>query len=127
MEVKSRSHVRLFATPWTAAHQAPLSVGFSKQEYWSGVPLPSPTKIARRAKKDIETCHNNKSQFTNVSSEQERVRTAGASQKKRRVSLDAQRERLNVSLHGWGIQETTNAGAYGKACTQACRHYGGVM
>ena len=36
------SHVRLCATPWTAAHQAPLSIGFSRQEYWSGVPLPSP-------------------------------------------------------------------------------------
>ena len=34
--------VRLCATPWTAAHQAPLSMGFSRQEYWSGVPLPSP-------------------------------------------------------------------------------------
>ena len=36
------SHVRLLATPWTAAHQAPPSMGFSRQEYWSGVPLPSP-------------------------------------------------------------------------------------
>ena len=36
------SRVRLLATPWTAAYQAPPSVGFSKQEYWSGVPLPSP-------------------------------------------------------------------------------------
>ena len=36
------SHVRLFATPWTVAHQASPSMGFSKQEYWSGVPLPSP-------------------------------------------------------------------------------------
>ena len=35
------SHVRLFATPWTAAYQAPPSMGFSRQEYWSGVPLPS--------------------------------------------------------------------------------------
>ena len=34
--------VQLLATPWTAAHQAPLSMGFSRQEYWSGVPLPSP-------------------------------------------------------------------------------------
>ena len=34
------------ATPWTAAHQAPLSMGFSRQEYWSGVPLPSPNIIA---------------------------------------------------------------------------------
>jgi len=42
VKVKSLSHVRLLATPWTAAYQAPLSMGFSKQEYWSGVPLPSP-------------------------------------------------------------------------------------
>ena len=39
---KSLSQVRLLATPWTAAHQAPPSMGFSRQEYWSGVPLPSP-------------------------------------------------------------------------------------
>ena len=40
--MKSLSRVRLFATPWTAASQAPLSMGFSRHEYWSGVPLPSP-------------------------------------------------------------------------------------
>ena len=39
---KSLSSVQLFATPWTAADQAPVSVGFSRQEYWSGVPSPSP-------------------------------------------------------------------------------------
>ena len=39
---KSLSPVRLLATPWTAAYQAPPSMGFSRQEYWSGVPLPSP-------------------------------------------------------------------------------------
>ena len=38
----SLSRVRLFATPWTVAYQAPPSMGFSRQEYWSGVPLPSP-------------------------------------------------------------------------------------
>ena len=42
MKVKSLSRVRLFATAWTAAYQAPPSMGFSRQEYWSGVPLPSP-------------------------------------------------------------------------------------
>ena len=42
VKVKSLSHVRLLATPWTAAYQAPLSMGFSRQEYWSGVPLLSP-------------------------------------------------------------------------------------
>ena len=36
------SRVQLCATPWTAAHQAPLSMGFSRQEYWSGLPFPSP-------------------------------------------------------------------------------------
>ena len=42
VKVKSLSHVQLLATPWTAAHQAPPSMGFSRQGYWSGVPLPSP-------------------------------------------------------------------------------------
>ena len=41
-EVKSLSRVRLFATPWTVAHQAPPSMGFSRQEYWGGLPFPSP-------------------------------------------------------------------------------------
>ena len=36
------SHVRLFATPWTVVHQAPLSMEFSRQEYWSGLPFPFP-------------------------------------------------------------------------------------
>ena len=44
VKVKSLSHVRLFTTPWTVAYQAPPSVGFSRQEYWSGLPLPSVTK-----------------------------------------------------------------------------------
>ena len=43
MKVKSLSRVQLFATPWTAAYQALPSMGFSRQEYWSGVPLPSPS------------------------------------------------------------------------------------
>ena len=41
-EVKVLSRVRPLATPWTVACQAPLSMGFSRQEYWSGAPLPSP-------------------------------------------------------------------------------------
>ena len=40
--VKLLSHIRLFATPWTVAYQAPLSMGFSTHEYWSGLPFPSP-------------------------------------------------------------------------------------
>ena len=42
VKVKSLSHVRLFATPWTIAYQAPQSMGFSRQECWSGLPFPSP-------------------------------------------------------------------------------------
>ena len=42
VKVKSLSHVWLSATRWTAAHQAPPSMGFSRKEHWSGVPLPSP-------------------------------------------------------------------------------------
>ena len=49
-EVKSLSRVRLLATPWTTAYQAPLSMGFSRQEYWSGVPLPSPKAIFKQNK-----------------------------------------------------------------------------
>ena len=47
VKVKSLSSIRLLATPWTAAHQAPLSMGFSRQEYWSGSPLPSPAAAAK--------------------------------------------------------------------------------
>ena len=46
MKVKSLSRVRLLATSWTAAYQAPPSMGFSRQEYWSGVPLSSPEEIS---------------------------------------------------------------------------------
>ena len=45
VKVKSLSCVWLLATPWTAAYQAPPSTGFSRQEYWSGVPLPSPQNL----------------------------------------------------------------------------------
>ena len=45
MKVKLFSRVRLLETPWTAAYQAPLSMGFSRQEYWSGLPLPSPKGV----------------------------------------------------------------------------------
>ena len=45
MNVKSLSRVQLFVTPWTIADQAPLSMEFSRQEYWSGLPFPSPTDL----------------------------------------------------------------------------------
>ena len=47
VKVKSLSHVQLSVTLWTAAYQAPLSMGFSRQEYWSGLPLPSPFLLFR--------------------------------------------------------------------------------
>ena len=45
MKVKSHSRVRIFATPWTVAYQAPLSMGFSRQLSWSGLPFPSPEDL----------------------------------------------------------------------------------
>ena len=53
-KVKSLSHVWLLATPRTAAHQAPTFMGFSRQEYWSGVPLPSPPLILRPPTKGFD-------------------------------------------------------------------------
>ena len=49
------SCVRLCETPWTAAHQAPLSTGFSRQEYWSGLPLPSPFLSYKRASRRVSS------------------------------------------------------------------------
>ena len=54
--MKSLSCVRLFATPWTAAHQAPPSMGFSRQEYWSGLPFPSPHSL--RSGQKIRIAYN---------------------------------------------------------------------
>ena len=55
MKVKSESEVTqscpTLETPWTAAYQAPLSMGFSRQKYWSGVPLPSPDQPREHIKK----------------------------------------------------------------------------
>ena len=47
VKVKSLSRVWLFVTPWTVAHQAPPSMGFSRQEYWSGLPFPSPGEASQ--------------------------------------------------------------------------------
>ena len=55
VKVKPLSLVRLLVTPWTAAHQAPLSMGFSRQEYWSGLPLPSPCDPAKGLK-TVKAC-----------------------------------------------------------------------
>ena len=60
VKVKSLSRVRLLATPWTAAHQASRSMGFSRQDYWSGVPLPSPLSEGR------QTENHNHGKLTNL-------------------------------------------------------------
>ena len=76
VKVKLLSHVRLLATPWTTAYQAPPSMGFSRQEYWSGVPLPSPMASARTSKTmsnnstdrdhSYLVCHEWKDMFTRI-------------------------------------------------------------
>ena len=59
-KVKSLSSVRLFAIPWTVSYQGPPSMGFSRQEYWSGVPSPSESNItyhaAAAAAKSLQLC-----------------------------------------------------------------------
>ena len=58
VKVKSLSRVRLLATPWTEAYQAPPSMGFSRQEYWSGVSLPSPKREAGHIKLYLHSYYN---------------------------------------------------------------------
>ena len=50
------SHVQLFETPWTVAHQAPLLMGFSRQEYWSGLSFPSP-ELSLAYLKDVQNTY----------------------------------------------------------------------
>ena len=54
VKVKSLSRVRPSVTPWTAAYQPPLSMGFSRQEYWSGLPLPSPQTGWHTCKRSLD-------------------------------------------------------------------------
>ena len=58
VKVKSLSRVRLLATPWTAAYQAPPSMWFARQEYWSGVPFPSPLSLNIWLEKNATTSYN---------------------------------------------------------------------
>ena len=65
VKVKSLSRVRPSATPWTAAFQAPPSMGFARQEYWSGVPLPS-LELSYTAGKRVKWCSHFGKQFGNL-------------------------------------------------------------
>ena len=58
VKVKSLSHARLLATPWTAAYQAPPSLGFSRQEHWSGLPFPSPMCESEKWKRSRSVMSN---------------------------------------------------------------------
>ena len=66
VKVKSLSRVQLLATPWTAAHQDPPSMGFSRQEYWGGVPLPSLLKNTELYKKDLHDQDNHDGVITHL-------------------------------------------------------------
>ena len=64
VEVKSLSCVRLSPTPWTAAYQVPPSMGFSRQEYWSGVPLPAPISDHKSLPSFIHKVCSHRKEFT---------------------------------------------------------------
>ena len=67
VKVKSLSRARLLATPWTAAYQAPPSMGFSRQEYWSGLPLPSPNMPCGISKKKVNLLTQKRRRRRNIS------------------------------------------------------------
>ena len=60
MKVNSLSHVQLFVIPWAVAHQAPPSIEFSRQEYWSGLPFPSPLYSVRNYIQYLVITYNGK-------------------------------------------------------------------
>ena len=70
VKVKSLSRVRLLAIPWTAAYQAPPSMGFSRQEYWSGVPLPSLPSEGRQTEN-----HNHRKQSNHMDYRKRKVKS----------------------------------------------------
>ena len=100
MTVKSLSRVRLLATPWTAAHQAPPPMGFSRQEYWSGVPLPSPSSILDVFKQLTTANHS-----------------SSASGKETLIV-----DRLSISMEALPrLRHTTSDGALGESCLLAVK------
>ena len=73
MKVKLLSRVQLLVTPWTAAYQAPPPMGFSRQEYWSGVPLPSPMSYLTVKKRKLrKTIENHETKMANKNSNKKR-------------------------------------------------------
>ena len=72
VEVKSLSRVRLLVIPWTAAYQAPPSMGFSRQEYWSGLPLPSPNQDTNSYNKYVLYDQETRRKYNHVKEQKER-------------------------------------------------------
>ena len=98
VKVKSLSHVQLLVTPWTAAYQAPLSIGFSSQEYLSALPLPSP--IARRNVNNLRYADD-----TSLMSESEELKSLLMKEESEKVGLNSTFRKLRSwhlvpSLHG---------------------------
>ena len=110
VKVKSLSHVRLLVTPWTSAHQVPPSIGFSRQEYWSGVPLTSPSSCHRPLQ--IQNFLNDRRIF--VIHNEPLSTTDNTSVYANEITLDRDprqlysgswpSERPNMELEGWNFQ-----------------------
>ena len=90
MKVKSLNCVRLLATPWIAAYQAPPSMGFSKQEYWSGVPFPSPMLVLR--------CTQTSAGLENSESQSNDVSGAGKEKKEGLYEIYEAKDQKQTSL-----------------------------
>ena len=93
VKVKSLSCVWLLATPWSATYQAPPSMGFSRQEYWSGVPLPSPIKllILLNSKIKMWKCKQNTNELTFKSLSSNRTTSFGIKSQKLNINSDLKR------------------------------------
>ena len=114
VKVKSLSRVQPSATPWTAAHQAPPSMGFSRQEYWSGLPLPSPwTQMSNHnflqyvyLEVGLHLQHSQKTEWP--SSSTKRITMLGNSLVVRWLRLCAPSTGAEVLIPGQGIVATTS-------------------
>ena len=101
--MKSLSPVRLFATPWTVAHLAPLSMGFSRQEYWSGLPFPSPGDLPNPGIKPGSPAL----QADALSSEPPRpLNMRSAKAMRRKCALSQQHAQTGGNVITWVSQET---------------------
>ena len=106
MKVKSLSHAQLVATPWTADHQAPPPMGFSRQEYWSGMPLPSPRNLGHFLNKGVSVCDVDIAILKAISSEKKKEKKT-ATRCKLYVDFDLFEIRMcfgiYIRIKFWGI------------------------